>query len=147
MKAGDKVTVTDGSWSKEVVDGELVDECGVSLKKRRWTVVETECSFPLDDRDHPPEYRNDTVIQADDGRVVFIHSRFLEPAEPPHVWKRGDVFKSVGNIMVYWEQAQKPRVSYVDYGYTVGDLVEAEVYLAKATFLFNIKDKLGDSWC
>ena len=62
--------------------------------------------------------------------------------QPPHVWKRGDVFYYSNCIMVYWEQADQPRVSYMEDGLTASCNVTS--YLKYATFLFNIKDKLGD---
>ena len=86
MKKGDRVVIIrDGSWTQSVMDGRLVRE---SLnygpaQGRHYAVVETGCRFPLDSRwaPQPEAYRNNTVIQdVENGKVVFIHDRFLRPA-------------------------------------------------------------------
>jgi len=85
MKKGDRVVIRDGSWTQSVMDGRLVRE---SLnygpaQGRHYAVVETGCRFPLDSRwaPQPEAYRNNTVIQdVENGKVVFIHDRFLRPA-------------------------------------------------------------------
>ena len=84
MKKGDVVTITDGSYTRSVVNGKLCHEslnCGVEQGKH-YVVIEIGCSFPLRSDcfcSQPDEYRNDTIIQAvDSGKVVFIHRRFLK---------------------------------------------------------------------
>jgi len=84
MKKGDIVTITDGSYTRSVVNGKLCHEllnCGVEQDKH-YVVIEIRCSFPLKSDcfcPQPNRYRNDTVIQAvDSGKVMFIHGRFLK---------------------------------------------------------------------
>ncbi len=144
MKAGDIVTITDGSYTQSVVNGKLVEEslnCDV-VKGRHYTVIETGCSFPLNDYWQPEGYRNDTVIQDESGKVVFIHNRFLRVVEPAHVWEHGDVFKNNAGLWVY-------LVDIVDGPYVVnidnqgGGTLEIQLgKQANMKFLFNIKDRL-----
>lgn len=156
MKSGDRVTITDDSWTRSIIDGKLVAEflaCD-EAKGRRYTVIEVGCSFPLvDQKDgwggQRADYRNDTVIQDDDDKVVLIHSGFLKLVDPPHVWEHGDVFeRGSGVVLIYIELYGGPHVydlraaDHWDksfHPYDAGDLLTC---LADATFLFNIKSKL-----
>lgn len=142
MKSGDTVTIKDYSYVRSVSHGKLTlkrPNC-VDDADRQYTVVETGCSFPLFSL-QPTNYRNDTVIQTDDGRVVFIHSRFLKLVNPPHVWKHGDVFKNGGGFMMYVHpNHSNAQMFWLRRSWrTTCSIAE---YRKNATFLFNIKDKL-----
>lgn len=79
LKAGDRVVITDGSYTRSIINGKLVREFlnHGNAKGKPYTVVEVGCSFPLYDELQPDKYRNDTVVQDDNGKVVFIHHQFL----------------------------------------------------------------------
>ena len=92
MKKGDKVTIRDGSYTRSVINGELVREhlaCGVEENKQ-YKIIETGCSFPAKGNQARSilgmsSTFNNTVIQAiDSGKVVFIEERFLELVPPTH---------------------------------------------------------------
>lgn len=148
MKPGDKVTIRDYSWVMSVQHGSLTHKRPNTLDDhgKKYTVVETNCSFPLEDKyiPQPRCNRNDTVIQAGDGRVVFIHSRFLKLVPPLlHVWKHGDVFRNhVGGPQIYVELNDGPRCIglFGENGTPAMQLRPA----AEPKFLFNIKDTLAD---
>lgn len=157
MKAGDKVIVTDGSYSKTIKNNKLVDAWAnrPEIRGQHWTVVETNCSFPLEQSFYgqPESYRNDTVIQADNGCVVFIHSGFLKPVDPPHVWEHGDVFDEGDGRYpkIYIKvRGKEPQVFHLSGGMFgcngkgLPALSEAKEYIEwpAVMFLFNIKDKL-----
>jgi len=85
MKKGDIVTIKDGSFSKSVVDGELIHEWlvyGSDLGKQ-YVVIETDCKFPNSGSiGHclpatPPSFNNTVIQQCESGKVVFIEERFL----------------------------------------------------------------------
>ena len=92
MKKGDVVTIKDGSYTKSVIDGELVHEY-LAIQSKQYKVAETGCSFPAEDTQARsiPSFNisstfNNTVIQAiDSGKVIFIEERFLELVLPKHV--------------------------------------------------------------
>ena len=80
MKKGDIVIIMDGSYTRSVINGKLIHEslAYAGEKGKHYVVIETGCSFPLNNFHQPDYYRNDTVIQAiDSGKVVFIHGRLL----------------------------------------------------------------------
>ena len=90
MKKGDVVTIRDGSYTKSVVNGELIHE-HLAIQSKQYKVVETGCSFPAkgnqayDSDGYCGPSFNNTVIQAvDSGKVVFIEERFLRLAKPTH---------------------------------------------------------------
>jgi hypothetical protein len=147
MKVGDIVVITDGSYTRSIIDGELIHEWLNSgeAKGRRYTVIETGCSFPLVDQGRPsaqPSYRrNDTVIQDENGKVVLIHSRFLRVVESKHIWKHGDVFKNEGvdEPQIYLEPSSGPMTCLLKSPNRAGT---PGIQLKGAAFLFNIKDKL-----
>ena len=90
MKKGDVVTIEDSSYTKSVIDGELVHEY-LTMQNKQYKVVETGCSFPAESNQAwsfscTPSTFNNTVIQAiDSGKVVFIEERFLKLVPPTHV--------------------------------------------------------------
>jgi hypothetical protein len=107
MKAGDKVTVTDGSWSKKVENGRLISALAnlPSIRGQHWTIIETDCVFPLEQghfNGQPSQYRNDTVIQGPDGvdDVVFIHSGFLKLVNSPKPKKPKPEIKEMSKFEV-----------------------------------------------
>lgn len=149
MKAGDTVTVKDGSFSQTIVDSELKHTFPArpSIRGQHWTVVATECDLSSDPdsiSQREGRYLNDTVIQGPDG-VVFIHSGFLNlvpPPKPAHVWVHGDVFENhVDVTMIYLVIDKEPQLFCLT-GACIGHNVNT--YLKDATFLFNIKDALSD---
>lgn len=147
MKSGDKVTIKDGSYTRSIVDGTLVHEFlnRGEAKGRQYTIVEVGCAFPLVDQGElgaqRREHRNDTVIQDEYGKVVLIHSGFLKPVDPPHVWKHGDVFNFNHCKMIYMADPSQPGyVFYLVDGYVVSG--KMQTYLDNGTFLFNIKSRL-----
>ena len=83
LKVGDRVIITDGSWTRSVIGGKLVRELlnTGAAKGKQYTIVEMQCRFPLYEYDQEDKYRNDTVIQDDNGKVVFIYHRFLAPTK------------------------------------------------------------------
>lgn len=146
MKIGDKVTISDYSWVRSISHGKFTykrPNC-YDDADRQYTVVETGCSYFLFKKgcsDSPREYRSDTVIQADDGRLVFIHSRFLDPIEPPYVWKHGDVFTHIGGgtwLYAIPGVGEMPVVICL----TRPGGGTLKIQLKDGIFLFNIKDKL-----
>ena len=82
MKKGDRVVISDGSWTMSIIGGKVVHEFlnHGGVQGKHYVVVETDCSFPLQDFHQPEQWRNDTVIQDDGGKVVFIHGGFLRAA-------------------------------------------------------------------
>lgn len=90
MKKGDKVTITDASYSRSIIDKKLIGEWlnFGDEKGKQYVIIETDCRFPRDDvKDRYRNYGtfNNTVIQAvDSGKVVFIEECFLEPVLPTH---------------------------------------------------------------
>jgi hypothetical protein len=145
MKVGDTVVITDGSWTRSIIGGKLVSESlnsGVA-KGRHYTVIKTDCGFPLEDQgtvwEQPPYRRNDTVIQDENGKVVLVHSGFLRVVKSSHVWKHGDVFKNNVGTWVYLKEVNGDPyiVHLINRG---GGTICLQ--LKSATFLFNIKDKL-----
>lgn len=94
MKKGDIVTIEDGSYTRSVIDGKLVEEflaCG-DEKGKQYVVIETDCKFPAvngtqaRDFSHCSASFNNMVIQAiDSGKVVFIEERFLKLVEQTHI--------------------------------------------------------------
>jgi len=91
MKKGDVVIIKDGSWTRSIVDGELIHE---SLnygeeKGKKYKIIELGCKFSNTGNSGICELRcrptfNNTVIQAiDSGKVVFIEERFLQLAPKP----------------------------------------------------------------
>ena len=149
MKVGDRVTIRDYSYVRSVVDGKLTHSSPNYHDdgEREYTVVETGCSFPLVNQDCIPtqeaRFRNDTVIQDENGKVVFIHSGFLDEyyPEPKHVWKNGDVFKIQDYPMIYLcEGMSLPRAHHLTPSHMATCSIES--YLKDATFLFNIAEKL-----
>lgn len=87
MKKGDVVTVSDGSYSRSVINGKLIHEAGAGSCSEKFTVIETGCKFPTTD-EYQTMYQstfNNTVIQAiDSGKVIFIEERFLKLVSPTH---------------------------------------------------------------
>lgn len=84
MKKGDVVIITDGSWTRSIVGGKLVEEFlnDGDEKGKQYIVIETGCSFP---KTGSLRTFNNTVIQAiDSDKVVFIEERFLELVPPKH---------------------------------------------------------------
>lgn len=159
MKVGDKVTIWDYSYVCSIRHGKLTHKQSNIFddKGRQYTVIETECGFPLTLTNRhdlqPKDYHNDTVIQSDDGRMFFIHSRFLKLVDSPHVWKHGDVFRrKSGVILIYLVVNDGPIVYcirseyYFDFDcHPASAAPDLKKCLTDATFLFNIKDKLGNS--
>lgn len=95
MKKGDKVTITDGSYTKSVVGGKLVHEFFAYDDEqyeqyKQYVIIETNCKFPADNDQARSVLGvsgtfNNTVIQAvNSGKVVFIEERFLELVPPTH---------------------------------------------------------------
>lgn len=87
MKKGDVVTIKDGSYTRSVVNGELIHESLAygNEQNKQYVVIEIGCSFPLTCSWHHHDYRNDTVIQAvGSGKVILIHNRLLELVPPTH---------------------------------------------------------------
>ncbi|MCK5615764.1 hypothetical protein KAR91_78600 [Candidatus Pacearchaeota archaeon] len=88
MKKGDVVTVKDGSYSQGVINGKLIHEAGAGPRGEKFTVIETDCKFPVTD-EYQTTYRsafNNTVIQAiGSGKVVFIEERFLKLVPSKHM--------------------------------------------------------------
>lgn len=92
MKKGNIVMIRDGSYTKSVVNGELVHEYLAYCDERnaQYKIVETGCSFPAEGNQARsilgiPSTFNNTVIQAvGSGKVVFIEERFLELVLPKH---------------------------------------------------------------
>lgn len=79
MKKGDKVVVTDGSYSCEILPGqlELRNSYGADLMRHNpWVVVATNCILPTRDYGYDNIAKNDTII-ASNGRIVFIQEKFL----------------------------------------------------------------------
>jgi len=84
MKNGDIVKVEDGSFSRSVINGELIhellnygSECG-----KEYVIIEIGCKLPVEktraDSTFTPVSFNNTVIQAiESGKVVFITECFL----------------------------------------------------------------------
>ena len=163
MKSGDIVTVTDSSWSKTIVRGEIVGGYALLSRKKRtllskkkhWTVLETGCSFPLDLRDRTPfpkqpaHFRNDTVIQGrETDDVVFIHHGFLKLVKKEHVWKHGDVYRrESGSVLIYLVIAGEPLTYFVySPNHHINPLGTGDLFttLSGATFLFNIADQVKD---
>jgi hypothetical protein len=143
MKVGDRVTIKDHSWSRTFTRMEGLIHKSLSGGKRdtRYTVVEMGCTFPLGSV-QPAKYRNDTVIQADDGMVVLIHSGFLELVDPPRIWEHGDVFKNHVGVWIYLKPCGTPRTFSLDR--PDGDTIVGStpgVQLEGATLLFNITDR------
>ena len=105
MNKGDIVTIEDGSYSRSVVNGKSIHEQGMGQPDKKFTVVETDCKFPVIDsmqsRYEPIPTFNNTVIQAiDSGKVVFIEERFLCPVPPTHKVMIDVVW---GNCVTYGE--------------------------------------------
>ena len=149
MTVGDTVTIRDYSWVTSVVSGEL--RRGAPNRHdgvRQYTVVEVDCSFPLVDYIQPDRHRNNTVIQDEGGKVVFIHSKFLDFVDPPHVWKHGDVFVSkfpsgYNATMILLNFTSGDKVFNLNGSFIDGPATNIDEHLECATFLFNIKDKLN----
>ena len=86
MKKGDIVTIKDDSYTRSVINGELVHESLSDEGGKRYIVAETGCKFPLTEEWQSSNFRNNTVIQAfssdnqvlSRGKVVFIHAGFLQ---------------------------------------------------------------------
>ncbi|KKM95467.1 hypothetical protein LCGC14_1187970 [marine sediment metagenome] len=93
MKKGDTVVIIDGSFTRSVVDGELIKEylnCGVE-KDLHYMVIEINCRFPKTSKYSFYTNYNNTVIQAvDSGKVVFIEACFLRVQPPEHHITVGD---------------------------------------------------------
>jgi len=84
LSVGDRVVVADGSYAKSVIGGKLIHEflSFGDAKGRPYTVIAKGCTSLSELESHQPdEYFNDTIIQDDNGKVVFIHHRFLAPAK------------------------------------------------------------------
>lgn len=87
MNKGDKVVITDGSYTQSVINGKLKHEFLAygSEQGKEYVIIETDCKFPRTNEFQSLNYGNDTVIQAiDSSKVVFIHHRFLNPVSPIH---------------------------------------------------------------
>ena len=69
----------------------------------------------------------------------------LDKYQPPHVWEHGDVFQIGKCIMMYLSAYPEPAVIHLNVEHTQRVWWNLPGYLTGATFLFNIKDKLGDS--
>lgn len=149
MKKGDRVTIKDYSWVQSISHGKLTHDRPNTFDDRgvEYTVVETDCSFPLKpacDIPQPRQSINNTVIESDDGTVVFINAMFLKLVDPPHVWKHGDIFENCVDYTkwIYLEPNSK--------GPIVVELMSAggggtpSTQLNGATFLFNVKTVIKD---
>lgn len=89
MKKGNIVIIRDSSFSRSVINGELVEEFLACDNKgdKQYVIVETGCMFPVTNvyQARGLTSFNDTVIQAvDSGEVVFIEERFLCLVKPTH---------------------------------------------------------------
>ena len=157
MKAGDKVTVRAGSWSKKIRGGKLISALTnrSSIRGQHWTVIETDCVFPLTQGYYgqPSQYRNDTVIQGPGGvdDIVFIHSgslKLVPPPKPKHVWVDGDLGVDLdGEIIVLAHCNRSSQQHYIVLnGDDVGVFEEWDDVIDAGcnTFLFNIKTIIKD---
>jgi len=72
----------------------------------------------------------------------------LNKYQPEHVWKHGDVFKTRTDLlMIYfkYDAAEEPeQIAICLQGPIGGPSIHVENSLADATFLFNIKENIGD---
>lgn len=89
LNKGDIVTITDGSYSRSIINGESIHEVGLNAHNTQFKVVEVGCVFPIIDsfqpRYEPIATFNNTVIQAiDSGKVISIEERFLQLVPPKH---------------------------------------------------------------
>ncbi len=91
-----------------------------------------------------------------DGTIVYQAEEYwpaekeaqavLAKFQPKHVWRHGDVFKFNRSFnegtMIYLENSTNftPEVRYVNTAAKASE--DIEYYLVKATFLFNIENKL-----
>ena len=85
MKKNDIVTINDGSFTRSVVNGKLIQEylnCGIE-KGKQYVVVEVGCSFP--NTGGCNSFNNTTIQAIESGKIVFIEERFLELVGPTHM--------------------------------------------------------------
>jgi len=66
----------------------------------------------------------------------------LDKYRPPYVWKHGDVFTSGRYTQIFLEPGSGPMTCVLD---KAGKFGTPDSQLPGAIFLFNIKDKLGNS--
>lgn len=74
-----------------------------------------------------------------------IAQAVLNKFQPPHIWKRGDVFMNtlIDVKMIYLVNLyKKPCIFYLEDGWEPTRSVEH--YLKNAKYLFNIKEKINE---
>ena len=77
MKAGDKVTVADGSYTLSVSGNELKPDYGTTLQARGvHTIIAVNCVLPSSHKEYAPE-GNDTIIRSSNGTITLIKQEFL----------------------------------------------------------------------
>ena len=89
IKVGDKVKVTDGSYTLLLKEDSVVDTYGIEINYEYWNVILTGMSFPVGSDGLKHDWTNNAMIQSQrDGRLVFISSKFLRLVKQcPHCHK------------------------------------------------------------
>ncbi len=97
MKAGDTVTVHDGSYSMSLIKGQLIHTSGNALRGRRLRVLATSGYFPIDPTCIDRKQVNDAMLvdENDKDFVIFTQERFCQVVnsapEAPGLTSKGGI--------------------------------------------------------